>query len=362
MYSKKQIFAFIFVTTFVVGAVGMLFTSGNNRDLYEDERELGALGKRKETENKIVLNKSITFKKTTREKKEEVRPEEIVVEEKKEKPKKDKKKKKAKKGKDKKKKDEKKVGTGGVVVRASPNVLAQGQPQEIEGPNFNDNAKTPAQATYGGAGASVFNNPQQDLSENFQNLSTELIESPSLETVEKLVGAYRDKSISEADFYSLVTILLDDQDKGVRRLGLLSLYRTPGSKSFIELAKLGTSEYSELKLASESYLKQYSNYRYIDIVNSVLDDGEDSVKLAAIQAGISSAEKNIHNSVPTEDSEQPSRELSSVNEEDVDIAKYEALSNKLNQIYSSSQNEQVKAKAKEALDIVSELIATYRRS
>ncbi len=377
MFSNKQKLVFIVVTALVVGVIGMIFSSGRDKEEYDDKRYLGALGKRTNRDNTVWLNKAISFKKTTRETEPEIIEEqpELKPEPKKKEAKKDKKKAK----KNAKKKDAEKKGP--VMVRMGGGPVGEGaQSQDNTGAVANEdspaNNPVPA-APYAATGGGIMDPAATDNSMGFGNPTNNpdywtsvLMDSPSLSNLEKLVDAYRSNSISDATFYSVVSNMLEDDNRLVRHYGLLSLSRTPSARSFRELVEFkNNSQYEGATSKVDRSLKLYTLYRHANVVNTVLEDEDANVKLEAIKIGKESAERSLASvddtSKPEEEPEsvdnmgRPVRELSSVKAA-IDPAIYEEIAIKIESISRSEQDTQIINSAQDAHSSINKLLEQYK--
>ncbi len=387
MFSKKQKIAFIVVTTVMVGAIGMIFSANNTREIHEEKRDLGILGKRTTLEKKVWLNKSISFKKTTREKKEPEQPplvEKPQEDEDEEKEKKRSAKKAEKKKTDDNKKAEKKKGSqkakntvavrvvGGAPIAPHDQTAMLGDTEDAD---FDDSSPQANNAfpgyVAGGAVSPMYdqtNTPNQ-VDNNTGHWSKSLLSSPSLKTTKRFIDAFHAGEVSAATFYSIISNTLKSENALVRQHGLLALSQTPSPRSFKELAyQKNNSPFDYVVSKASESLEQYtSSYKHASIINQVLDDEDFSVKIEAIKIGKKLAQRNLashEEDQPTQEGseETQQRSISSVNEQTkIDTSEYETMTEKLEKISQSSEGE-LRTIASEAQSFIADLLEKHKEA
>lgn len=372
MFSKKQKIAFVVITTVVVGAIGLVFSINTEREIHEEKREKGAIGKRTTLDKKLWLNKAISFKKTTRKNElEQLMVMEPLVEEIEEKPKKTKKQKKVAN------KDSTTTKAGDTKGSNNNNTVAvrmvDGRgpipPHDGVGELFEtaegDNIEN--ESPYGNAsgyiaGGAVGTTPSEINTPNSINNTTicalgTLIGSPSLETTSRCIDEYNAGRVSEADFYSAVSNMLQSESVLVRRHGLFALAGTPNTRSFKELVnQKNNSPFDNVTSAAEQSLGQYSSsHRRAKTINQVLDDNDVLVKIEAIKVAKDLAQKYLS----LEDGgEGQQREIAS-GRANIDTTEYEKIAEKLTEL-STSSDEELKEVASEAQSFIADLLEKYK--
>lgn len=110
-----------------------------------------------------------------------------------------------------------------------------------------------------------------------------ILSDRSLKTITEYAKEYKAGSVTDADFYSLITSLIKNTDPFKAGLGVYALGLTPSVKSFETLAIEGAMLPAETKEQASLTLNRYAEFENFPILNSVILGSEEPVQLIALE-------------------------------------------------------------------------------
>jgi len=136
-------------------------------------------------------------------------------------------------------------------VTAAQNYYAQNQPAQNQ---------TPANEQ----------NPDKKEFKSIEEWRSEILAAGNRETILKFVSAYNKKEFSQAEFYSIVELLVKSDDAAKVGLGLYALRATPSYVSYTTLVSHQTSATAQYQQYIEETLISYNQPAFLGILKQAL--------------------------------------------------------------------------------------------
>lgn len=142
------------------------------------------------------------------------------------------------------------------------------------------------------AGATAFAAPEQrdvtvdpEAKKNFKSIAEwtkEIFASTDRQVILKFVAAYRNKEVSDSDFYSVVTQLLNTQDEGKKGFGLYALRAAPSFASYAMLVKSQSSMNASYQTYIQETLLSYHQTGSLGYLKQALSSNDKQIVLKTL--------------------------------------------------------------------------------
>ena len=203
-----------------------------------------------------------------------------------------------------------------------------------------------------GATNQFVNNPQ-----TFEEWRDFILNDPTLDKMRKMIDAYASHKISAEIFYGVLEVLIEDSRDSVRDLAVVGYGTTPSAESFDGLARARDHESGKVQEHIDQYLETYTSLTHLSILSQALNSDEVSTIVFAAQFVQKSAFQNLHGGSSPPRSTGRGRNRGNGGQNTVSLsARYTSVVHQLENIRSSSEHEEARRAAQQALDGINGLL------
>ncbi len=126
-------------------------------------------------------------------------------------------------------------------------------------------------------------NDTQKIVKSIQQWTTEILASSDRQIVLQFVAAYKNKEVTEPEFYSVINQLLTNSDENKKGFGLYALRATPSYASYATLLKTQSTQNASYQAYIQDTLLTYNQTGSLNYLRQALNSTDKAVVLKTLE-------------------------------------------------------------------------------